>query len=134
MLMNKMKLDEKIFSNALWGEKTEITDKIVKFYKENPQELDLIIDKEFFYGKFIRFFFMIGIVLTVVSRLLKFLFEDTWAAFVNEVVLDIFSELGIAIFGGAITAFLLKTLKQKQYKENTAFRKEILRRINSCNC
>ncbi|MEG0926251.1 hypothetical protein [Chryseobacterium sp.] len=129
-----MKLDEKIFSNALWGEKTEITDKIVKFYKENPQELDLIIDKEFFYGKFIRFFFMIGIVLTVVSRLLKFLFEDTWAAFVNEVVLDIFSELGIAIFGGAITAFLLKTLKQKQYKENTAFRKEILRRINSCNC
>lgn len=125
----KMKLEDKVFDNALWGEKTEITDEIVQFYKDHPDELDLITDKEYFYGKFIKFFFVIGIIITVVSRLLKFVFEDTWASFINEVVLDIFSELGIAIFGGAITAFLLESLRQRQYKENTAFRKEVLKRI-----
>lgn len=103
----------KIYENVIWGEKTEITNELVKFYKKNPQELDLIIDKEHFYGRFIKFFFVVGILLTIVSRSLKFLFEDTWAAFVNEVVLDIFSELGIAIFGGAITTFLLEKLNQK---------------------
>lgn len=124
-----MNLKDKIFNNAIWGEKTEITDDIIEFYRKNPDELDLIIDKEYFYGRFIRFFFVLGIVITVLSRILKFAFEDTWASFINDVVLDIFSELGIAIFGGAITTFLLEKLNQKQYQQNLAFRREILERI-----
>lgn len=60
-----------------------------------------------------------------------FVFADTWAAFINEVVLDIVSEIGIAIFGGAITTFLLE--KQKQYEQNVALRKEILERIKQSN-
>lgn len=124
-----MNTKDKIFNSSIWGEKIEITEELVKFYKENPDELDLIIDKEYFYGKFIKFFFILGILLTILSRTLKFLFEDTWASFINEVVLDIFSELGIAIFGGAITTFLLEKLNQKQYEQNIAYRKEILERI-----
>lgn len=70
-------------------------------------------------------------MVTVISRVLKFAFEDTWASFINEVVLDVFSELGIAIFGGAITTFLLEKMNQKQYEQNIELRKEILKRINS---
>nr|WP_315029254.1 hypothetical protein [uncultured Chryseobacterium sp.] len=124
-----MSLKNKIFENALWGERTEITEEIVDFYKNNPKELDLIKDKEYFYGKFIKFFFIIGIFLTVLSRVLKFIFEGTRAAFINDIILDVFSELGIAIFGGAITAYLLEKLKERQYKENIEFRKEVIKRI-----
>ncbi len=129
--MKANKLNNTIIENTLWGDKTEITNEIIDFYKQNPHELDLIVDKEFFFGRFIKFFFILGIVVTISSRILKFIFEDTWAAFVNDIVLDIFSELGIAIFGGAITAYLLEKLKQKQYEQNMAFRNEILERIKS---
>jgi hypothetical protein len=128
-----MKYKDKIINNIILGEKIEINDELIEFYKNNPDELDLIIDKEYFYGKFIKFFFVIGIVLTILSRTLKYLFEDTWASFINDVVLDIFSELGIAIFGGAITTFLLEKLNQKQYEQNIALRREIMRRIKENN-
>lgn len=62
-----------------------------------------------------------------------FVFADTWAAFINEVVFDIVSEIGIAIFGGAITTFLLEKQNQKQYEQNVALRKEILERIKQSN-
>lgn len=124
-----MDFQNKIITNSIWGEKTEITDELIEHYRTNPKDLDLIIDKEYFYGRFIKFFFVLGIIITVLSRVLKFVFADTWASFINEVVLDIFSELGIAIFGGAITTFLLEKLNQKQYEQNIAFRKEILDRI-----
>jgi hypothetical protein len=118
-----------IINKSIWGEEHVVTDELVEYYRKHPEELDLIIDKEYFYGRFIRFIFILGIFITVLSRVLKFVFEDTWAAFINEVVLDIFSELGIAIFGGAITNFLLQKLNQKQYQQNIALRKEILHRI-----
>lgn len=124
-----MKMNERIFQNLLFGDKVEVTHEMVEFYRKNPDELELIIDKEYFHGRFIRFIFTVGIVLTIASRTLKYLFEDTWAAFINDVVLDLFSELGIAIFGGAITTLLLEKLNQKQYEQNLALRREILRRI-----
>ncbi len=58
------------------------------------------------------------------------MFADVWGDFTNQVVLDVASELGIAIFGGAITAYLLEYLQKKQYEDNIAFRNEIKRRIN----
>ncbi len=128
-MKTKIDFQNEIINNSIWGEKTIVTDELVDYYKTHPEELDLIIDKEYFYGRFIKFFFILGIFLTVLSRVLKFVFADTWAAFINDVVLDIFSELGIAIFGGAITTFLLEKLNQKQYEQNIALRKEILDRI-----
>lgn len=128
-MKKKIDFQNEIINNSIWGEKTIVTDELVDYYKTHPEELDLVIDKEYFYGRFIKFFFILGIVLTVLSRVLKFVFAYTWAAFINDVVLDIFSELGIAIFGGAITTFLLEKLNQKQYEQNIALRKEILERI-----
>ncbi len=128
-----MNVSKKIINDSIWGEKTEVTPELVDFYRKNPKELDLIIDKEYFHGKFIKFFFLLGISLTMISRALKFVFADTWASFVNEVMLDIFSELGIAVFGGAITVFLLEKLNQKQYEQNVGFRNEIMNKIKESN-
>ncbi|MEO1628761.1 MAG: hypothetical protein AAFV25_26670, partial [Bacteroidota bacterium] len=98
-------------------------------YRKNPNDLDLIIDKEYFHSRFIKFFFVIGLLITTISRVLKFLFHNTWVEFINDVVLDVFSELGIAIFGGAITAYILERMKQKQYEDNVKFRNEVIDRI-----
>ena len=121
-----MSVSKKIIEETLLGEKPVITGEIIEYYKENPDDLDLIIDKEYFHGKFIRFFFIVGLIITICSRVLKLFFHDTWAEFINDIILDVFSELGIAIFGGAIVAFILEKLKQKQYQDNVKFRNEII--------
>lgn len=132
-MKTKKDYQNKIINKSLWGEKTKVTNELVAYYKAHPNELDLIINKEYFFGRFIKFFFILGITVTVLSRILMFVFADTWAAFINEVVLDIVSEIGIAIFGGAITTFLLEKQNQKQYEQNVALRKEILERIKQSN-
>ncbi len=109
--------------------KQEVTEEIVEYYRKNPDELDLLIDKEDFNIKFLSYFFIFGLLLTVGSRVLAFMFSDVWGEFVNHVVLDVTSEVGIAIFGGAVTAYLLEYLQKKQYEANIAYRNEIKRRL-----
>ncbi len=110
--------------------KQELTDEIVAYYRKNPDELDLLIDREDFNIRFLSYFFIVGLVVTIGSRVLAFVFADVWGEFVNHVVLDVTSELGIAIFGGAVTAYLLEYLQKKQYEENIAYRNEIKRRLD----
>lgn len=124
-----MSISKKIIEESLLGEKPVVTDEVVEYYRKNPNDLDLIIDKEYFHSRFIKFFFVIGLLITTISRVLKFLFHNTWVEFINDVVLDVFSELGIAIFGGAITAYILERMKQKQYEDNVKFRNEVIDRI-----
>ena len=126
-----MSVSKKIIEETLFGEMPEITDEIIEYYRKNPDDLDLIIDKEYFHSNFIKFFFVVGLLVTIISRLLKFFFHNTWAEFINDVVLDVFSELGIAIFGGAIVAYILERMKQKQYLDNVKFRSEIIEKIKT---
>lgn len=110
-------------------EKHQVTDDLVEYYRQNPEELDLIIDQEHFDNGFLGYFFIVGFVLTVVVRIVAFFFEGSFGEFFNKVVLDLISELGIAIFGGAVTAYLLGSLQKKQYRENVRFRNAIKDRI-----
>ncbi len=117
--------------DRLFLEKRKITDEVVDYYRKNPGELDLIIDQEHFDNKFLSYFFVFGLVLTIGSRVIAYFFESIWGKFMNDVVLDVSSELGIAIFGGAVTAYLLGNLQKKQYKENVAYRNAIKARLES---
>ncbi len=125
--MNK---DDKnnIFDN-LFLDKLIINEEVIEYYRQNPDELDLIIDKEHFDNKFLGYFFFLGLSITIGSRVLAYFFEDIWGKFMNDVVLDVSSELGIAIFGGAVVAYLLGSLQKKQYNQNIAFRNAIKARL-----
>ncbi len=115
----------------LFLEKLEVTDEVVQYYQQNPDELDLIIDKEHFDNKFLSYFFLLGLSITIGSRVLSYFFEGVWGEFINNVVLDVSSELGIAIFGGAVTAYLLGSLQKKQYQQNVAFMNAIKARLEN---
>lgn len=114
-------------------DKQIVTDEVVEYYRKNPDELDLIIDKEQTHSKLLAFLFGLGLTITIGSRVLAYFFEDIWGKFMNDVVLDVSSELGIAIFGGAVTAYLLEVLQAKQYKENIAYRNAIKSRLEEIN-
>lgn len=115
--------------SRLFPDEQEVTEEVVDFYEAHPEELDIIINKEYFYVNFLSLFFFLGLGITILSRVIGHFFGDFLGDFVNSVVLDVFSELGIAIFGGAVVAYLIEFLNKRQYQQNLRFRKEVKKKI-----
>ena len=112
-------------STFLLDNEPEVTEEVVAYYRKHPEELAQLTNKEVFHLKFLSLFFGIGFTLTIGSRVMQFIFEDFGGAFFNDVILDVLSELGIAIFGGAVTAYLLEFLQKKQFEQNIQFREKV---------
>ncbi|WP_300600550.1 hypothetical protein [Niabella sp.] len=125
----KINIEDKLLEASLRGIKPRITDDMVEYYRQYPGELDQLINKGRFSSRFLAFFFVLGLLLTISVRVLKFFFEGAWGAFIDQVLLDVISEIGIAVFGGALTVDFLEHLQKKQYQESIRFRKEIKLRI-----
>ncbi len=108
---------------------TEIDEETVAYYREHPQELDLIINKEEFRLGFFRILFLIGLGVALGARAAAHFFPEVLGPFMVNVVLDLIFEMGNAILGGVLTAFLLEFLEARQYQENVRFRQEVKKRI-----
>ena len=117
----------KRINNVIFPDTQKITEEVIQYYEQNPDELDLIINRELFNSLYLGIIFILGIGLTVASRVVGYVYGEVIGDFVNDVVLDVLSELGIAIFGGAVVAYLIETLNKRQYQQNVKFRREIKR-------
>ena len=116
-------------SNFMFSDNQEITEEIIDYYEKNPKELDLIINKEYFHVVFLGIFFILGLFITIAARMVQYYFSEDLGEFVNTVILDVISELGIAIFGGAVVAYLLEFLSKRQYQQNIKFRKQVKQKL-----
>ena len=111
----------------------EIPEQVIKYYEDNPDELDLIINKEEFNAVFLSVFFGIGMITTIGARIASYYFGESLGEFVNHVVLDVISEIGIAIFGGAVVAYLIEAQNKKQFQQNIRFRRRVKALIDERN-
>lgn len=109
----------------IFPDSQKITEEVILHYERNPDELDIIINKEYFNVVYLGVIFILGIAMTVSARIISYFYGDSLGDFVNTVVLDIISELGIAVFGGAIVAYLIEFLNKKQFQQNVKFRREM---------
>ncbi|MEM7346778.1 MAG: hypothetical protein AAF485_21250, partial [Chloroflexota bacterium] len=73
--------------------------------------------------------FATGFILVSASKLIQFynLFGDQ--LFLNEVVVDLVFELGVAVWGGVMTTFLLGIIERREKKALERYKAEVLRRI-----
>ncbi|MEM6376825.1 MAG: hypothetical protein AAF705_01355 [Bacteroidota bacterium] len=115
----------KKFSSTLFFDDLKVTEEVVDYFEKHPEELDLIINKENFHASFLGFFFLLGLFLTIGARITQYFFSGELGEFINTVLLDVISEVGIAIFGGAVVAYFIEYLSKKQYQENINFRTEV---------
>ncbi|MEL6667680.1 MAG: hypothetical protein AAFP08_01845 [Bacteroidota bacterium] len=122
---------DKIYDRTFASEQ-EITKQLVEYYESNPEELDLIIEEEEFHSGFLKFFFAFGLALTLTSRVLIVSLKGYINEFIEVVILDVISEIGIVIFGGTLVAYFIEFLKHKQFKKNQDFRNAINRKIEEC--
>ena len=124
-----MKILKRFFS--LFSDTDEITEEVIVHFEKNPDELDLIINKEYFNAFYLGIIFILGLGTTLSARIIDYFYGHSWGDFISNVVLDVLSEVGIAIFGGAIVAYLLEFMNKKQYQRNIAFRRKVKAIIES---
>ncbi|MEO1152178.1 MAG: hypothetical protein AAFW83_14490 [Pseudomonadota bacterium] len=118
---------EEIFEKSA----SELTDDDIKYFIENPQELDLIGDRELVRTRLLRRLLALAVVCITASKAIGFQFGDQLGEFVNGVVVDLVFELGAALLGAVATVYFLEIQQKKQFAENTAFIREVRTRIKS---
>lgn len=109
----------------MFADPNEITDDVIEHYERNPDDLDLIIDRERFNVVYLMMVLTLGLAITIGARLPSAFLGEHLGEFMNSVVLDVISEVGIAIFGGAIVAYLIESQNSKQFRQNMEFRRKI---------
>jgi len=127
-----MRLFDRLY-RIVFPDSQDITEEVILHYEKNPDELDLIINKDYFNTAYLGLVFLIGLLLTVGARLIGCFYGNTLGKFVNTVLLDLLSEVGIALFGGAVAAYLIEFLNKKQFQQNIKFRRAVKRIIDQRN-
>lgn len=112
------------------ADETKVTDEEVDYFRKNPDQIDEITAPVNVH----KIFLWVGILLGILSVMFsKFLFFsgilDAWHPGVKEFIIDIIFEIGVALIGAAVTAYLLGILLNKQQENATKWRAELRRRI-----
>jgi len=112
----------------------EVTDEEIAYFSDHPDEIEeyaapLSIHKYFLWSGV-----LLGSICVAVSKVLKFstllaLMHDA----VREFMIDIVSEVGVALIGAAVTAYLLGILLNRQQEIAVKWRFDIRQRIQELN-
>lgn len=115
----------------LLTDKTELNDEEIAYFKEHPGEIDEITAPVNVHKFFLWFGSLLGIGLVIVSKLIEIqtLFLINFIP-LKEVLVSIVFEIGVALIGGGVTAYLLGILLNNQQEKAVKWRKKIRDRIN----
>ncbi|MEG0652187.1 MAG: hypothetical protein RR479_08185 [Acinetobacter sp.] len=129
--MNKPKIDrDTLFLKLFFKSSQEVTAEEVEYYREHPEQIEEVtapvnIHKMFLWGGA-----LLGVLLVVLSKFFKYsqmlAFRSAW---MNEFIVDIVYESGIAFIGAAITTYMMGVLLNRQQANATKWRKEIRKKI-----
>ena len=102
----------------------------VAYFREHPEELDEISAPVSVHIAFLIYGSVAGILLVGVSKLLKYSgILDFLGVEGLEFVVDVVFEIGVALVGAAVTAYVLGILLNQQQSNMTTWRSEVRRRI-----
>ena len=132
--MNEKELHrDKVFIKLfLTGSYTKVTEEEVDYFRQNPELIDQVtapvnVHKWFLWGGTI-----LGVVLVGLSKILKFNpILDDLSEGMREFGIDIVFEIGVALIGAAVTAYILGILLNKQQDNAATWRAELRRRIDA---
>ena len=110
---------------------TEVTDDEVAYFSDHPDELDEVAAPVSVHIIFLWLGTLLGLVLVAVSKLLKYSgVLDSLSAGSSEFFVDVVFEIGVALIGAAVTAYLLGILLNQQQRNVGVWRDEVRRRID----
>lgn len=117
----------------LFDEAEEMTESDIRFLRDNPAYLELIIQRE--NTRLSSLVWMLGLaaVFVVVSKLIAYRYGEVLDQFVGEVVVDLVFEMGAALIGAFATVLFIEHQKNRQFRDNLELRLEVERRIAELN-
>lgn len=119
-----------IFLKMFIRSSTDVTDEAVEYFREHPDEIDEITAPVYIHKLFLWGGAIMGTVFVGASKVLNYSqILDFLSEGVREFAIDLVFEVGVALIGAAVTAYILGVLLNKQQENATKWRGEIRRRI-----
>jgi hypothetical protein len=107
-----------------------VTDEDLAYFRDHPDEIDEVTAPVNVHKLFLWAGALLGIALVAASKMLGYgPLLDAVSAGVSEFVIDIVFEIGVALIGAAVTAYLLGILLNRQQENAAAWRAEIRQRL-----
>jgi hypothetical protein len=121
---------DKLFLKMFRKDKGEVTQEELEYFRRHPDEIDEIAAPVNVHKLFLIFGALSGILLVALSKVLKFSSVLYFVhGYLQEFLVDIAFEIGIALIGAGITAYLLGILLNTQQENAELWRTEIRSRI-----
>jgi len=109
---------------------TEVSDDEVLYFRRHPDQVDEVTAPLIVHKLFLWAGALLGTVCVGVSKMLKFSQSVLVAEGFREFVIDVIFEIGVALIGAAVTAYILGILLNQQQDNAAKWRAEIRRRIS----
>ena len=125
--------DRMFFKLFLKSSPTEVTDEEVIYFRDHPEQIDEVtapvnVHKLFLWGGA-----LLGTLFVGLSKAIKFAQVTFLSEGLLEFVVDIVFEIGVALIGAAVTAYILGILLNRQQENAAHWRSEIRRKIKNSN-
>ena len=109
-----------------------VTEEELNYFAEHPDEIDEIAAPVNIHKLFLWAGTLLGVALVGLSKILKFQpFLDNLSEGLREFGIDIIFEIGVALIGAAVTAYILGILLDQQQKNAARWRAGIRRRLKA---
>jgi len=111
---------------------TDVTEEEVIYFRDHPDQIEEITAPVNVHKLFLWAGALLGIACVGLSKILKyFQLVASMSEGFREFVIDIVFEIGVALIGAAVTAYVLGILLNQQQEKATKWREEIRRRIRA---
>jgi hypothetical protein len=121
---------DKLFLKMFLKGKGEVTQEELEYFRRHPDEIDEITAPVNVHKLFLLYGALSGILLVALSKVLKFSFVLYFAhGYLQEFLVDVVFEIGVALIGAGVTAYLLGILLNTQQENAERWRTEIRSRI-----
>ena len=107
----------------------EVTDEEIAYFRDHPEQIDEITAPVNVHKYFLWWGALIGVACVAISKLIEFSGLALLSGGFREFTIEIIFEIGVALIGAAVTAYLLGILLNQQQDNAAAWRSEIRRQI-----
>ena len=108
----------------------QVSEEELAYFRDHPEQIDEVTAPVNIHKLFLWVGMLSGVSLVALSKVLKFYPLFDLSEGYREFMLDIVFELGVALIGAAVTAYLLGILLDKQQENAARWRAEIRRRLS----
>ncbi|MGD9356193.1 MAG: hypothetical protein PVH71_05840 [Chromatiales bacterium] len=130
MKTNEQERDRIFIKLFLKTSPDQVTDEELNYFRGHPEQIDEVTAPVNIHKLFLWAGTLLGVVFVGLSKILKFQpVLDNLSEGMREFGVDIIFEIGVALIGAAVTAYILGILLDKQQENAARWRAEIRRRL-----